>query len=246
METSITFDHSDLTRGLTRLAAEQAPRAAAKALTDVAWDAAKALGPHMETVFDQPTRFTKNAFRAESATATKLEAKVLPKDGIGKRHYLLVQEEGGLRPFTGLEKRLRAGALYEGDIQSVVPGDDAKLNRFGNLAPSEVQRLLSGVGAQFDARQNTTAASKARKPRRETYFVPRNGGLVPGVYARRYTPASGSRGPKDVRRLVLRFFDFQTRYRPRLGFEEFVAEFYDREIEIAFLRRLEQALKRAA
>lgn len=233
MSASLTLDHSDLTRGLTHLQTEQAPYAAARALTDTAWGAARGLKGHMSEVFDSPTAFTRNAFRAIGAKKTDLEAQVLPKDRIGGRHYLLTQEEGGVRPQTGIEKLLQRHVAFDGVLQTAVPAQNAKLNRSGNLSAAQIQRLLSGLSAQRDNKQNTTDASRSRQKSRETYFVPRHG-LSQGVFARQ------SNGRL---KMILAFTASAARYRKRLGYEEFVTEYMAEHFPGSFWQWLDRAME---
>jgi hypothetical protein len=233
MHATMTLDHSDLTRGLSHLQADQAPYAAARALTDTAWGAARGLKGHMENVFDNPTAFTKNAFRVIGAKKNNLEAQVLPKDRVAGRHYLFTQEEGGVRPQTGIEKLLHRHVPFEGILQTVVPAGDAKLNRSGNLSAAQIQRVLSGLGAQRDKQQNTSKASSKRQRSRETYFVPRYG-LSPGVFARQ------SNGRL---KMILAFTDRASRYRKRLGYEEFVTEYMADNFPDAFWLWLDRAME---
>ena len=233
MSATLTFDHSDLTRGLTDLQAGQMPYAASRALTDTAWGAVRGLKGHMSKVFDNPTAFTRNGFRAIAARKNNLQAEVLPKDGLKKRHYLFTQEEGGVRPQTGIEKILKGNVAFDGIVRTVVPAKDAKLNRAGNLSSAQVQRLLFGVGAQFDRYQNTTSASRLRHKSRETYFVPRHGGLSPGVFSR------DSRGRL---KMILAFTETSARYRKRLGYEEFVTEYMDEHFPESFWIWLDRAM----
>jgi hypothetical protein len=232
MSVSMTLDHGDLLRGLTDLQEKQVPYAGARALTDTAWGAARGLKVHMEGVFDNPTAFTKNAFRAIGAKKSNLEAQVLPKDRTAGRHYLFTQEEGGVRPQTGLEKLLARHAVFEGIVQTVVPADDARLTKSGNLSSAQIQRLLSGLGAQRDTRQNTTEASKSRSKSRDTFFIPRRG-LSPGVFAR---------DGKGRLKMILAFTDRVARYEKRLGYEEYVAEYYDQHLPEAFWKWLDQSM----
>lgn len=233
MSATMTLDHRDLTRGLTHLQTDQAPYAAARALTETAWGAARGLKGHMDSVFDNPTAFTRNAFRVIGAKKTSLEAQVLPKDRIAGRHYLFTQEEGGARPQTGIEKLLQQHVAFDGILQTAVPADDAKLTRAGNLSSAQIQRLLSGLGAQRDGRQNSTKASRARQKSRETYFVPRHG-LSPGVFARQ------SNGRL---KMILAFTAKASLYRKRLGYEEFVTEYMDEHFPGSFWMWLDRAME---
>ena len=232
MTASLTLDHSDLTRGLTHLQTEQAPYAASRALTDVAWGAVNGLKGHMDDVFDNPTAFTRNSFRVIGAKKTNLEAVVEPKSRMGGRHYLWTQEEGGQRPQTGIEKLLGQHVAFDGVLQTALPAQDAKLNKAGNLSAAMITRMLSGLGAQGDARNNTTATSRARKPQRATYFVPRYG-LAPGVYSR---AASGRI------KMIMAFTDRAATYKPKLGFEEFVRDHMAKDFPGSFWMWMDRAM----
>jgi len=150
-----------------------------------------AFGVHAENkrlidrVFDNPVRFTRNAFWVRKATRDNPVAVVERKRMVVGKHYLEVQQKGGTRRQTGIEKMLARRLPYEGLIQSVLPAS-IRTNAAGNIAPGALQRLLSGVGAQTDRNQNTTDASRRRNPRRARFFVPdADSHLSPGVYAER-------------------------------------------------------------
>lgn len=235
MSATLTIAHKDVMRRLTNVSTKAMPYAAASALTETGWGAARGLKGHMDQVFDQPVAFTRNGFRVDGANKNKLEAVVLPKDKMGARHYLFTQEEGGVRPQTGIEKLLASNVAFDGILQTAVPADDAKLNRAGNLSSAQIQRLLSGLGAQRDKRQNTTSASRSRQKSRESYFVPAHGGLSPGVFARQ------SNGRL---KMILAFTSSAARYRKRLGYEEFVREYWDENFPETYEKWFEIMIER--
>ena len=66
-----------------------------------------------------------------------------------------------------------------------MPAPGQRLNKYGNLTAARYNRILSGLGAQRDANQNSSANSNARNTRRKAVFYAKKGGnLHPGVYER--------------------------------------------------------------
>lgn len=232
---TIQIDDRAFLRQLTNLEIVQLPFAGAMALNDTAYDALKHIQQRMDVVFDRPTRFTKNALFVWRANKNNLEAQVKERPSMGPRHFLKVQEAGGARPQTGLEKLMASRLAYAGILAAVVPASGAKLDGYGNWSPGERNVVLSSLGAQRDVRSNTTAASKKRKPNRAKYFVPTSG-LAPGVYKR-----DGSAAPVKV----LSFLTSLPSYTKRLGFYEGTAEIWEARLPIHLRRRLDEAVATA-
>lgn len=176
-------DLGNLMRRFREIETRHLPDVTRWAMNDMAFKVHRENKQLIDRVFDRPTRFTRNAFWVRKATRSSLVAVVERKDHLAGKHYLEVQQEGGRRGDTGLERRFYWGLAYEGLIQSVLPASIRK-NAYGNMAPGAVQRMLSGVKAQRDRYQNTTEASRKRNPRRARFFVPdADSHLSPGVYA---------------------------------------------------------------
>ncbi len=236
---TITGDVDRLIRQLDDVQARQIPYAMARALNDTAKQVIKAEQQHMRSVFDRPLKFTLNAFMVRYANKRDhpMVATVERKPSAGRRFYLEVQASGGPRPQTRLERAMTYRLKYAGQIVAVTPAAGMRLTAAGNMSPAMVQRVLSGVQSQLDARQNTTAASRKRHKTREQYFVPRPGSkLSPGVWERR--------GKRGIRK-VMHFTSARPTYTPRFRFEE-VAEMKAREtFEANFHRWLQQALATA-
>lgn len=223
--------------GLTDRLAKQAPFALAQAMNDAVYDGQDAVEDEIAASFDRPTRFTKKAFRVQRASKRDLTASILRKDMVAGRHYLEVQEEGGARPQTGLEKLLARRLNYGGIVQSVIPAKGARLTAAGNWSPGQRNQVLSAIKAQRDERTNTTKASKARKTGRSGYFVPRDGSkLSPGVYQRM------ARG--KVKK-ILHITDRVATYQKRFHFYERVSIRVNRKLAGHFDRRLKHALATA-
>ena len=220
--------------------------AMATALTRTAVAARNEVKREMVRVFDRPTPFTLNSLWIQTATGNAstagqdripvpgdnvntrtvrsryLEAMVYVKDDLAggglAKPYLLPQVEGGSRPIKRFEKLLQdAGAMPRGWF--AIPGNGARLDRFGNMRQSQIVEILSRFRAfqLAGSTQNRTARSTKRRAGTRSplkdYFasLPNavakagNGGRLPfGIYERK------RRGEIVT---VLRF-------RPRVGYRE--------------------------
>ncbi|WP_406870461.1 hypothetical protein ABEB22_12615 [Thioclava sp. 'Guangxiensis'] len=215
----MSYDQKDLERGLLSVEKEQVPYATMLALNETASDVLKHVQDRMDVVFDRPTKFTKNAFQVWRATKSNLSAAVQERPSVGSRHYLKRQETGGARGQTGVEKLLAGRLAYDGLIAAVLPASGAKLDSYGNWSRGERNQVLSQLMAQRDSRSNQTDRSRKRKgSKRASYFVPKNGGLSPGVWRR---DRSGEIAP------VLTFVDAMPHYDKRLGFYDGAQEVFD-------------------
>ncbi|RHZ91004.1 hypothetical protein D1114_21495 [Cereibacter sphaeroides] len=183
MDLSLRMEDGGIGQALAQLGGPDLRRAVSWALNDTAQDVLGHVQERMGQVFDRPTPFTKNAFMVWRSTPQTLEAAVQERPSVGARHYLKVQERGGPRARTGFETLLDRRLSFAGDIRSVIPADNARLDAYGNWSRGERNQVLSALQAQGDARANSTAGSKKRNRRRASYFVPK-AGLTPGVYKR--------------------------------------------------------------
>jgi hypothetical protein len=230
-------DPSDLARGLSDVERKQVPIATVWALNDTAKDVLDHMQVRMRIVFDNPTRFATNAFMVWRANKSTMTAEIKERPSVGSHHFLKVQEVGGARPKTGLERLMTSRLAYDGDITAIVPASGAKLNSFGNWSPGERNKVLSAVQAQGDTRSNSTAASKSRRKTRVGYFVPRAGSkLSPGVWKRQ---------GKNKLTKILHFTTAMPKYRARLGFYDGAEDVYEARFPINFSRAFEKAMMTA-
>jgi hypothetical protein len=126
---SIDISHNikDVQKQLTRLQRKQIPFAAAKALTDTAWDAQRAVTRQIPQKLDRPTKFTRGAIGVKRATKRKLISEVFVKPV--QAEYLKWQIDGGVRRISG--------------VGTGVPTKNKKLNKFGNI-PGRKSGLIKG------------------------------------------------------------------------------------------------------
>lgn len=233
---------------------------AAIALSKTASRAREEIQREMGRVFDRPTRYTMNALWAKGATAkgtAPLQASVKIKDaelnnnrnnGIPPVNYLIHQVEGGQRQRKRHESMLQQiGVMPDG--WRAVPGEAAKLDRYGNMATGQLIQILSyfqafrGVGYKSDSTEKTRARLKRAGKRKYgiAYFVAypgreRTKHLHPGIYMRQYGALGAALRP------VLMFVKSAS-YQPRLDFYGIANRTFDKWIDhelddaIAFVRK---------
>lgn len=183
--TEIRSNIEDLIRDARMVNEREIPFALARALTWTAKNVREAEQAEMRRVFDRPTRYTMNYFAIVPATKRSLVASIEPKAYLKRHRFLEVQVTGGRRPAKRLETRLReVGAIGTGDF--VVPGKDARLDRYGNMSTGQVSQIMSEIRASTDPNQNVTARSKKRSRRRRgRIFVLRRGAQAFAIAERR-------------------------------------------------------------
>ncbi len=227
---------TDGLRELTDIERNQIPYASKVALNDTAELIEAAIVDEMKTVFDRPTPYTLDALRIIYATKQKLEARVWIKDeadgAAPASRWLTPEVYGGDREKKRSESLLRArGILGEG--QFVVPGRDAKLDSYGNLGRGQLQRILSGLGAQGDKLTNSSD-SKRSIGNRQAFFVMRRAGKPIAIGQR-------TGRTRDQVRIVLAFVS-RPGYAKTLDFDGIAQRVADQQLPIQFARALADAI----
>lgn len=216
---------------LRQIGHNHVPAATVMALNNTAYDALGAVKDGMKLAFDRPTPFALNAFMVWRATPQRMVAEVKERPSVGPRHFLKVQQSGGVRPNTALEKLMQARVPSASYIAAITPAVGARRDGFGNWSSGERNQVLSALGAQRDRLANATPVSKARGRRtgRADYFVPKEGSsLSPGVYRRE--------GRNPVK--VINFTSTMPAYEKRIDFTEIVRDTAARVYETHFATRL--------
>lgn len=253
---SIEVDGKRLSRQLTALEREVLPRAEHRSVNLTARAVLDANRSYMQRAFNQPSRFTLNAFfaryapRGANKPAASVERKSLgaQKRGVGaasgfrskppsQRHFLEVQSRGGARPHTGLEGALRSRGVIERS-EYLVPARSAPRNAAGSVRPGTVLQIMSQLQAaelSAGAQANETKASADRRKRRggARVFVQR--GRSPGIYRR-----TGKRAPVKLFHII----DGAPRYRARFAFEDHALRaarmHYPRFLQAEIARRIKR------
>lgn len=185
MKVIVSHNAAETLAAMRRIAADQVPFAMSLAVNRVAQQLKSEQSVEMTRVFDRPTPWTMNSVFMKPGTKRNPEALVWLKDeravstGHPAAKYLMPQIRGGARGMKGFEGLLtRAGILPAG--WHVVPGERAKIDAYGNLARSEITRVLSwlqafprGQGYDMNATPETMARRRrgTRRARGHEYFV---------------------------------------------------------------------------
>lgn len=154
---SVTSNIKEVKKQLLNFERKQLPFATAKALTDTAKDAQRAVTAQIPRKIDRPTRFTMNAVGFDRATKRRLESAVFIKPI--QAVYLRWQIEGGTRVADG------AG--------TGVPTRNKSLNRYGNI-PGRRAGLVKGPN-EFIATINGVSGvwrrSRSKRDRRPKLLI---------------------------------------------------------------------------
>jgi hypothetical protein len=225
------------------IAVKQLPFAMSQAANKLASLGVAALQDEMRHVFDRPTRWILNGIYAYKGTKNDPHGEIFVKDFGGKgagtsaEKVLSAEILGGSRNLKRFEKAL---GYRLGGAQFVVPGRGAKLDSYGNIARSQIQKILSALGAAemtSGYQANRTSAS-ARRHRNEVFFVAtshRNGKAL-GVYQ---VVSKGHVEP------VLIFTRKTPTYRTRLDFYAVIRRTVDKKQDAVIKQSLEEAMRTA-
>lgn len=196
MRMSIESNMRAVERDLSDMARNQLPFATSVALNETGKALIELNKRYMKRVFDNPTRWTLNAFHFRRSTKARLKIRIERKHIQSRKDYLLRQIEGGRRPKTGIERLMNQRLPYAGHVGYVAPTKHIRKNRHGNVTAGLYQKILSGLKAQGDTAQNETKTSAKRKraSRAARYFTPGpNSKLSAGVWSRQ-----GKAKPKKI------------------------------------------------
>lgn len=141
----IKADTKRVKRFLTDVQKKQIPFATARAITQTLNVAKKDVIRQLDKDIDRPTPFTRRGFRVDGANKQTLRGRlfILPK----QNSYLQYQIFGGVRTPRGVALTMRPAKPGPGRI---------KLNRFGNIPPSQAAKAQLAKGA-FSATINGVA-----------------------------------------------------------------------------------------
>ena len=227
-------DLAKFQRTLDEAGKKQFPFAAAVALTRTAKAVHAAEIASMQDVFDRPTRFALNSLFVKPATKSRLFAHVYFREFAAKGtpavKYLGPEVYGGKRRIKRFERALQhAGKM--GKDQAAVPGKAVKLDKYGNMRPGEITRILSALRASSDASQNRNANKRSK------YFVGAPGGAPMGVWKRK------GRKLVDIEPVLI-FIDIPS-YQPLLPFHETAVKVSQATFPQAFKTSFEGAMRTA-
>lgn len=201
----------------------QLPFAVSVALNQSAFDARITLNTSTTRYFNNPTRFTQNAFFVQRSSKSKLEAIVYAEAGKGRdrARYLQYGIQGGTRRQKGFEKKFLSEVVGTARIPSgaqLVPTSLVKTDAAGNVSLATIKRIQKGLSGSA----------------RGGFFVgqPRNNpSLPPGIYRR-------------SREQLFPYFvvaDRPARYQPRFPIDQIGGQ----AVERVFMKHFETSLAKA-
>lgn len=223
---------------LNKLSGDLPGKALADALNYTAHEARVALSAEMPGVFDRPTPWTLKSIKVFKATASNPIAALWINDyavskDVAPDRWLKAEVFGGAREDKGIEKLLRArGILPAGRF--VVPGEGARLDKYGNLSQGQIAQIKSGLMIA-DRSGYTGNASNSRRSLKKgnanAFFVLRRGKTPIGIAERRGAGMA-----------VVLAFVRQPQYRSRLPFHDIVAAVADKRLATNVNREITKAL----
>ena len=206
--------------------AKQLAFATSQALNTVAFEARTAVNSSTRQYFQNPTRFTQNAFFVERSTKSTLQAIVFAESAAGRNRarYLRYGIHGGTRSQKGFELKFLAEVVGTRSIPSgaqLVPTSLVKLNASGNVALATIKRIQKGLNTKGNG----------------TFFVgtPKGGDRPSGIYRR----SKGQLFPYFIAT------GQQAKYRSRFPLEDIAGKVIDRRFGTYFQSSLEKALASA-
>ncbi|MDX3929210.1 MAG: hypothetical protein QHC90_25840 [Shinella sp.] len=200
LDVTVRFDLTDFERSLNNIERKQLPYAVTLALNETVKGGRLAVQKEMDRVFDRPTPYAKRGVVYERATRQTLRASVIVwgsnrGGGLPAAAFLGPQIEGGRRTHKAFERQLiQRGLMDKGKV--AVPASRTKLDRYGNIAQSFLNRVMADLQIDYRGAGATRVRSDASLKRNRNYqkarfFVPRKGShLFPGVYQRNPTDQS--------------------------------------------------------
>ena len=220
-----------LLSGLTK----QVDFALVLALTRTAQRVKEALIAEMKSAFDRPTPHTLKSLHVQPATKRSMEAGVWITDeavkGVPAVNYLYPQTHGGSRKDKSTEVALRRYGHLPNGMQAV-PGEGARLNKYGNITGGRYSKILSSLRIQWKDSQQNRNSDKAG-----SMFVGRPGGAPLGVW---------ERAGRSVRPMLI-FAEAPT-YTPRFDFNgvarRIVNKVFATEFELALMHAFKTARSR--
>ena len=225
----------DVNAKLSNMVARQMPFAVSRALNETAKTLVAKNKQDMRMIFDNAVPFTLNAFFFKYARKGQATVTIRRKSKQVGRHYLEVQEHGGARPMSRLEKLVQFNLATSRHIGMVSFTHHMKRTKTGAIG-GERNRILSAMHLSQDKATRSPIYGRSGKTKRSTgYFVPAPShplaqGRRFGIYRR--TKVGNAQK-------VMNISERQPTYRPKLKF----ASRMDRYGKSVFPRKMQSSLK---
>lgn len=217
---------------MSNMVAKQMPFAISLALNNTAKTMIAKNKQDMNKIFSRPVAFTRNAFFYKPARKGDTSVMLRRKDMQRGKHYLEVQQDGGARPQTGIEKAFQYRLPYAGVFKHMTPTSNFPRIKSGVISPGERNKIMAAMQVQQDPAANSPKRGRPKRGK-DVYFAPKSFGRKAGIYKRK-------EGSRSIQKMF-NFIDRNITYRPRLRFDDRMA-LYGRTI---YPKRLQSAMKRA-
>jgi hypothetical protein len=187
---SFEFEYKKAAQELNAIARIQLPYAMSVAINRTLNDVKTAEQEEMKRVFDNPTPWALNSIQIKYSNKANLHGEIKLKDFAGKgipaTKFLKAEIEGGSRAIKRSERWLQERGLMPQGYRAV-PGQGAKLDKYGNITGGKITQILSYLGANPISSANTPNNKKHKK--KAQYFAVgvndnRIYALTPGIYER--------------------------------------------------------------
>lgn len=191
MRVSISSNVNDVTRYLSNVADKQLQFATALSLTRIAKTAQKELKSEFKRRFDRPTPYALRSIYIKPANKRNLTSVVGirgiegSKNGKSPANILRHEFTGGSRGRSRLEFWLQNAGLISSK-EYLAPGQEAKLDRYGNMSRGQVQKITSQlrVGSDASAYASDSKRSRRKRGRLKGFFWSNGNRLPRGVWMR--------------------------------------------------------------
>lgn len=197
----ITGDTDRVVRKLNNFAQSQVKWATVLTLNETGSFLLSQNKKHMKRTFTKANQYTLNAFYLQRANKKTLTATIRRKNKQTGKHYLEVQQKGGLRPRKAVETKMEYNLPYSGIIRSVTPTSRTGGRSGGNISMAWVNKVLDGKNKKGSVRYFTAG------PHSLTKFG--GGNKTGGVYR-----VMGKNNPEKL----FHFHDHAMKYRPKFDF----------------------------
>ena len=171
MSITVTGNPLRMTRRINQVIGRQIPFAASKSLNETGKVLLSVNKREMRKQFDNPVRYTLNAFYMKPARKNNLVMSIRRKSKPSGKHYLEVQHKGGARPMKGVEKMMNAAIPYTGDLRAVIPTKRTK-TASGGISMARVNEAIAGLGGKMPNSPYTQRGVERQEARMATRKKP--------------------------------------------------------------------------
>jgi hypothetical protein len=219
-----------LNQKLSNLVQTQIPFATSKAMNETGKFLIRINKNDMKRKFTNANAYTLNAFHMVPSTKRNLVMTIKRKEKPVGRHYLEVQDKGGLRPRKGIEKRFDYELPYNGIFMAMTPTSRTGGSK-NNILMSQVDKVSAGINQPY-------SKNGVR------YFVagPHSlgkfggGNKTGGIYR-----VTGKGKPQKMFHIL----DHMPRYKKKTDFHGLMNKFASKHMKLMLKKTMKQALRTA-